>query len=464
MNLNRRQLLKYGLAGVGSTFFPLTPAFSQVNDDHFLYILFLDGAADFSYMFDARPLEMTKFRMLANRTGTEPDLWTGSNGQSCWASSLTSPLKPFKNDFTVVNGVFMDKTFAGHTNMIDLILSGNPLGGDSFVPWINNKNQVLSRTSLDGIKKNSQSFYGNRLHSTLIEIEGKDSLELMEKLKKDSQLAKFPDALSYSTERMLLASLQNPSGQWSQGSKNLWTQMQSAQSFAEQLSFLDTASLSSDPSLSFLSLFGKMAQKKMMRVGIENTILFSENPNLNFFYDTHSINSTADHLSLYTRTHEKIAKTLQFFKSTAYDNQRSLLDVTTVMIASEFGRTMRQEFVPFDECGTDHNILSNSFLFAGKGIKTGQVIGATDFQKPQERLSKAHLQLDNKRLCMMARPFDFSTERPLTIKPEQFEQDQYLNCGSIINTLFEIFSMPKEIYRRKNSGSPVYPILKTLLK
>ncbi|MBY0385361.1 DUF1501 domain-containing protein [bacterium] len=463
MNLNRRQLLKYGILGAGSTFFPLTPVFSQVNDDHFLYILFLDGAADFTYMFDARPLEMTKFKLLANRTGAEPELWTGTNGQSCWASSLSAPLKSLKNDFTIVNGVFMDKTFAGHTNMIDLILSGNPLGGDSFVPWINSKNQALPKTSLDGIKKNSQSFYGNRLHSTLIEIEGKDSLELMTQLKKESQLAKFPDAITYATERMLQGSLQNTSGQWSQGSKNLWAQMPSAQSFAQQLSLLDTSSLSTDADLSFLSLFGKMAQQKMMRVGIENTI-FNNDPNLNFFYDTHSINSTADHLSLYTRTHEKIAKTLQFFKSTAYDNQRSLLDVTTLMIASEFGRTMRQNFVPFDTCGTDHNILSNSFLFAGKGIKSGQVIGATDFQKPQERLSKTHLLLDKDRVCMMARPFDFSTERPLDVKPEVFDQEQYLNCGSIINTLFELFSMPKDIYRRKNSGSPIYPTLKTLLK
>ena len=57
-----------------------------------------------------------------------------------------------------------------------------------------------------------------------------------------------------------------------------------------------------------------------------------------------------------------------------------MFDVTTVMIASEFGRTLRSLDSPIDNTGTNHNQFSNSVLIGGKGIRGGMVIGESRFR------------------------------------------------------------------------------------
>ncbi len=58
-----------------------------------------------------------------------------------------------------------------------------------------------------------------------------------------------------------------------------------------------------------------------------------------------------------------------------------MFDVTTVMVASEFGRTMRGAGLPIDQTGTNHNQFSNSILIGGKGIRAGMVLGASDLRR-----------------------------------------------------------------------------------
>ncbi|HEY7644581.1 MAG TPA: hypothetical protein VH858_06050, partial [Hyphomicrobiales bacterium] len=59
---SRRELLKFGLAGAatlvlpGATFIERADARSQDEDPHFFLMIVLNGGADCSYMFDARPL------------------------------------------------------------------------------------------------------------------------------------------------------------------------------------------------------------------------------------------------------------------------------------------------------------------------------------------------------------------------------------------------------------------------
>jgi hypothetical protein len=57
-------------------------------------------------------------------------------------------------------------------------------------------------------------------------------------------------------------------------------------------------------------------------------------------------------------------------------DQRGLLDSTLVVMMGEMGRTPRVNA----EAGRDHWSAAQSVLFAGGGIKPGQVIGATDHQ------------------------------------------------------------------------------------
>ena len=71
----------------------------------------------------------------------------------------------------------------------------------------------------------------------------------------------------------------------------------------------------------------------------------------------------------------RIAALLKGLNDTPFDAKRSMFDVTTVMVASEFGRTMRALDMPIDQTGTNHNQFSNSILIGGKGIRAGMVIG-----------------------------------------------------------------------------------------
>ena len=104
---------------------------------------------DSSYLFDARPLSMTKARLIQNYLGEEPELWTGRNGTMTWASSLTKPLKEFQSYFNVINGVHMSPV-DGHDQNFNFLMTGDALGGKSFIPLFN---QTLSpKLPLDAIQ------------------------------------------------------------------------------------------------------------------------------------------------------------------------------------------------------------------------------------------------------------------------------------------------------------------------
>src|SRR5690606_21435827 len=55
-------------------------------------------------------------------------------------------------------------------------------------------------------------------------------------------------------------------------------------------------------------------------------------------------------------------------------DQRGMLDETLVIMMGEMGRTPRINA----KAGRDHWSMAQSVLFAGGGVKPGQVIGATD--------------------------------------------------------------------------------------
>ena len=140
-----------------------------------------------------------------------------------------------------------------------------------------------------------------------------------------------------------------------------------------------------------------------------------------------------------------------------------MLDVTTVFVTSEFGRTMRQ--YDFQKSGTDHNSLTNTMLIGGKGIKGGQVIGASDFSSVAEHknASKAHLRLDPMKQKIMASPFNFETCSPTSDKPEAFKSDHYLTSNSVVNTIFSLFGVSKEEWRALTRNGDPAPVISSLL-
>jgi len=57
-------------------------------------------------------------------------------------------------------------------------------------------------------------------------------------------------------------------------------------------------------------------------------------------------------------------------------DQRGMLDTTLVVMMGEMGRTPRINA----QAGRDHWSMAQSVLFAGGGIRPGQIVGATDKQ------------------------------------------------------------------------------------
>src|SRR5262249_28599206 len=138
-------------------------------------------------------------------------------------------------------------------------------------------------------------------------------------------------------------------------------------------------------------------------------------------------------------------------------------DVTTVMVASEFGRTMRTGNARIDATGTNHNQFSNSILLGGKGIRPGLVIGSSDLADETDEASAAHVELDPVLEKAMGCPFNFDTMTSRPDLPAGFDIKDYLTIGSVVNTVYSLFGVPKEHYRALRRELPVAPVLDGLI-
>ena len=66
---SRRRFLTLGLAGAGTLLFPgatVLEAAEPMAEPHFFLLIVMNGGADPSYMFDARPLSMTAAGRMQN--------------------------------------------------------------------------------------------------------------------------------------------------------------------------------------------------------------------------------------------------------------------------------------------------------------------------------------------------------------------------------------------------------------
>jgi hypothetical protein len=181
------------------------------------------------------------------------------------------------------------------------------------------------------------------------------------------------------------------------------------------------------------------------------------------FFDVHAAEQAKAQPKLFAAAIDRVAALLRGLAETPFDDKRSMFDVTTVMMASEMGRTLRAEDTPIDQTGTHHNQFCNSILLAGKGIRGGMVLGASDLADERTQVSKAHLALDPELYKAMGRPFDFATLRTRPDLPEAFDIKDYLTIGSVVNTVYTLFGVPKEHHRTPSRDAPASPVLDGLL-
>lgn len=451
--LSRRHVLHLGAVSGGALMLAGLPmsawaeqaaAAAPVSDKdaHFFLVIHMFGGMDGSYLFDARPLEMTKNEKMQNYLGKEPVLWQGSNGVDTWATELVKPLEIYKNNFSVINGVLMATTFDGHDQNVNFLVTGNAFGGESYIPNLN----AGTKTPLDALLAGFLPVQANN-HASVVPMR----LGAFNSLRAQMKVATALDGKSPVIEfiRSRMAALGQGPGRFSEGASALLKMHGVSEALYQKL--VTVPDIAEDPAKDSTADSMRLAFE-MFRYGIAKTAILSNIEN----FDTHAAADAKKQPELYTKAVASIEKVFKLLKETQYDQMRSYMDVTTVLISSEFGRTMRSPMAStVQDTGTDHNPLTNMMIVAGKGIKGGEVFGATDFQTSDEVLSGAHLALDSNKLKVMGRPFDFSTMKPSADKPAGLSLANYITADSVVNSLYGLFGVDKSHYRVVERNGPV---------
>jgi len=455
MASTRRDFLKISLAGAGTLILPgagLLPAAAQAPEEpHFFLMIVLNGGADSSYMFDARPLSMTKAGKIQNYLGQEPAPFAGRNGTSTLATSLIKPLLPFRDRFSILNGVYMTPSFDGHLQNMNFLFTGNAFGGDSFIPHLNLPETGREPQSLDGIMSSDPVVVTVNNHSGVVPLMPRSVTGLAKSLKQTPPLA--GDELTDFIRGRMTANADGP-GRLSAASALMRSGLDQSPRVHQQLAQLTSPSNQLSAELQTLALI-----TQCFRLSISRSAIYSPSE----FFDVHATEQAKAQPRLFASAIGKITTLIKGLSETPFDDRRSMLDVTTVMVTSEFGRTLRSADGPVDETGTNHNQFSNSILIGGKGIRSGLVIGASDLRDEVEEPSAAHVQLDPVLERSMGLPFDFSTLLPRTDRPAGFDIKDYLTVGSVVNTIYALFGVPKEHYRVLRRELPTAPVLHGLL-
>lgn len=465
--LNRRDVVRSGLTLLGTSCLPTlgTKALGQGTAPHFFIYVNLFPGADTSYLFDARQLSLTAANKMQNFLGKDPLVWEGTNGEKTLTTEITDPLKPFRDKFSVVNGVQMATTFDGHEQNQGFIFTGSPFGGESLLPHLNKKARLpLDMVSLFQIFGVNITNGGASLTTDAFALAGLPGAFLNGAPKAGDPTAQLIKAR--------LDALSQGEGNFSIGSRHMREGYVGSGSLAEKLKAMEFKT-----DVTFDPVTGQQVQSgvpinlqvvgQFLKQGVSRTLHIGINGN----YDVHDNGSCRQQPETFRSTVAQIIELFKFMQDTAYDETQSLFDVTTFVIGSEFSRTMRQQFAPnIDQTGTDHNPLCNSFMIGGKGVKGGLVLGASDNTSVDangelENVSGAHKKLDPNLLKIMAKPFDYQTFKPKDELPEDFNVEHYLSFNSVANTLYEIFgfSQSEVPYRRFTQGGIVVPSLKPLI-
>ncbi len=412
--------------------------------DRFLLHVMAQGGLDTSMLFDARPRAMTAAGLIHNPLGEEPTPWVGDNGQQTLAGSATSVLRPLRDRFSVINGVVMSTTFDGHDQNTNVFLAGNPFGGTSFNADVN----LDAVAPLDYI----------RLGGLLATLQDNKTIQITPPALADLVAGVTTlDRLSPALDEFLggeAAALGDPSTRFGAGVLALDSATTASRELKDRIEAIQLGD-EVEPLAARLSVV-----REVFRHGIARGAVLSVD---DIQFDNHSPQQALAQGPSYVELCSRIARVFQYLAATAFDDTRSLLDVTTVVIGSEFGRTMRQLANPIDNTGTDHNPLSSTVLLGGAGIRGGLVIGASDFQAAGETLSGAHLALDPDAVKTMGRPFDFAAGAPSADRPAEVAIGDYLQIGSIVNTVYSLFDVAADRWRLVERNGEVAPILTAVL-
>lgn len=454
-SLSRREFIRLGTLGAGSILLPgvdIVEAAEPEQEPHFFLLIVLDGGADPSYMFDARPLSMTAAGKIQNYLGEEPSVWTDRNSQSTLATRLVAPLGKCRDRFSILNGVYMTPSFDGHLQNMNFLFSGNPFGGDSFIPHLNLAETGRRQGSLDAVLPTAPVFLNVSNHSSVVPLETQSLEQLADRLKQAAP-PRADDKIGGFIRSRLVANASGE-GRMAAGARLMLSSLDQAPDMHRKLAGLRAPRSDLKPEEQSIALIAECFRLLLSRSAIY--VLREQ-------FDVHDADQAKQQPRLFTHAVERIATLFAALVDTPFDARRSMFDVTTVMVASEFGRTMRSAGMHIENTGTNHNQFANSILLGGKGIRGNMVIGASDLADEKARPSRAHVAMDPVLEKVMGRPIDLKTLRVRPDQPDAFDQRDYLTIGSVVNTLYAMFSVPKSRYRPIGRNLPEAPVLHGLL-
>ena len=454
-SFTRRGFIKLGTFGAGTVLLPgLTAAEvpDREQDPHFFLLVVLDGGADPSYMFDARPLSMTAAGKIQNYLGEEPGVWTGRNGQSTLATRLVAPLAPFRDRFSVLNGVYMTPSFDGHLQNMNFLFSGSPFGGDSFVPHLNAADTGHRPSSLDAVLPTAPMFVNVNNHSGVVTLAPSALGRLSERLR-EGPPASADDRTGQFIRGRVMAHA-GGEGRMAAGARMMLSALDQVPEVHRKLAGLRVPRSDLSQEGQTIALIAECFRLMLSRSAIY--VLREQ-------FDVHDADQAKQQPKLFADAVQRIAGLFRGLVETPFDAKRSMYDVTTVMVASEIGRSMRAPDMRIDNTGTNHNQYANSVLLGGKGIRGGMVIGATDLADEKARASKAHLAMDPALEKVMGRPIDLATLQTRPDLGDDFAIQEHLTISSVVNTLYAMFSVPKSRHRPIGRNLPEAPVLQGLL-
>ena len=246
-----------------------------------------------------------------------------------------------------------------------------------------------------------------------------------------------------------------PTGQFSSGSKALADSLERSEDLALRLHKIAPEATGTDLDKTLRTVHA------YFREGITRSAAIALTPDI----DAHAVALARDLPTRLTAVATDLATILAYLGDTPFQPNatKSLLDVTTVLISSEFKRTMRQANLPIDGTGTDHNPYGNAVMLACKGIRLGLVLGSTDLDGLDAQgafvgVSAAHKAIDAGLVRCIGRPFDFATLASRSDLPAVYKATDYLGYAAVANTVFKLFGVAPASYwpvERNGSAAPV---------
>ncbi len=459
---NRRGFVKAGAIGAGTLFLKPTLGGAQEADapkDHFFLNLVYQGGLDSRYFFDARPRALTDAKLQVNYWPDEAVSMKGANGTETWRSTITEPLMAHQGDFTVLNGVHMIVTFDGHPQNVNYLFTGSAFGGESFLPHLN----TVKPLAMDVIET------GGFSQAEITNSDGSIPLTAQSASQFAQRLATAPDLSAESPlgrfveGRMKM--LGKGKGGFNNASKKLLAAHRASPGLIAKVKGLNFEGV--DVEANGESILTSMALiREVFKAGIATgaTWVFGAGqnpPNI----DTHDGTSAQAMPAVAQTIATDIASVFKFLKETPFDDTRSLFDVTTIFVSSEFSRSMRG-FGEFATAGNDHNPLTNSFLIGGKGIQGGNVIGQSNFRSVAEVAAGpqgAHKALDSMGVKAMGKSFDYVTGTTSDAMPDVYKADDFLSVNALVNTIYTLFGVDEKHFRTNERSGPKTPVIQGLL-